>query len=62
MRTKNLLRHLVLGALLLPTGKLVGQSTTPGNVANLTTDFLGWNNNLMANNFPLVVKHELNHP
>jgi hypothetical protein len=61
MRTKNFLKHLILGAMLLATGMVVGQSTTPGNVAGAGTDFLGWNTNA-ANNFPLVVKHELNQP
>lgn len=61
MRTKNFLKHLMLGATFLTAGNVVGQSTTPGNVANLNTDFLGWNTNA-ANNFPLVVKHELNQP
>ncbi|WKZ65004.1 MAG: hypothetical protein QY325_09535 [Flavobacteriales bacterium] len=61
MRTKNFLKHLVLGALLLTTGKVVGQSTTPGNVAVGPTDFLGWNTNAI-NNFPLMVRHDLNQP
>ncbi|WKZ65000.1 MAG: hypothetical protein QY325_09515 [Flavobacteriales bacterium] len=61
MRAKSFLQHLILGALLLTTGKVVGQSTTPGNVAGAGTDFLGWNNN-GANNFPLRVPHNLNQP
>jgi hypothetical protein len=61
MRTKNFMKHLILGALLLTTGKMVGQSTTPGNVLALSTDFLGWNTNA-ANNFPLMVRHDLNQP
>jgi uncharacterized protein (UPF0297 family) len=61
MRTKNFLQHLILGALLLSAGKVVGQSTTPGNVAGAGTDFLGWNNN-GANNFPLRVRHDGNWP
>ncbi len=44
MRAQDFLKHLVLGALALTTGMLVGQSTTPGNVAFLNTDFLGWDN------------------
>ncbi|MBV6405214.1 MAG: tail fiber domain-containing protein [Flavobacteriales bacterium] len=62
MRTKNFLKHLILGALLLTNGKVVGQSTTPGNVALFGTDFLGWDNTFPANNFPLMVRHDLNQP
>lgn len=61
MNTKDFLKHLILGALLLTTGKVVGQSTTPGNVAGLTTDFLGWNSTA-TNNFPLQVRHDLDYP
>ena len=61
MRTKNFLSYLYLGALLLTTGKVVGQSTTPGNVAFAPTDFLGWDNT-GTNNFPLMVRHDLNQP
>jgi len=42
-------------------GKVVGQSTTPGNVAGFSTDFLGWDNT-GTNNFPLQVRHDLNQP
>lgn len=62
MRTKSFLKHLFLGALLLTTGKVVGQSTTPGNVALGVNDFLGWDNTFPANNFPLMVRHDLNQP
>lgn len=61
MRTKNFLRHLILGALMLPIGKLVGQTTLLGNVASGPTDFLGWDNTV-TNNFPLQVRHDLNQP
>ncbi len=61
MRTKDFLKHLILGALLLCIGKVVGQATTPGNVASSGTDFLGWNNNV-ANSFPLEVRHDRNEP
>lgn len=61
MRTKNFLKHLILGALLLTTGKVVGQVTTPSNVASGPTDFLGWDNTV-TNNFPLMVRHDLNQP
>ncbi len=60
MRTKNFLKHLFLGALLLSAGKVVGQSTVPGN-AGIATDFLGWDNT-GTNNFPLMVRHDLNQP
>jgi len=56
------LKHLILGALMLTTGKVVSQSTTPGNVAVLTTDFLGWNNTSPVNDFPLMVRHNGNWP
>ena len=59
MRTKNFLKHLILGALLLTTGKVVGQVTTPSNVASGPTDFLGWDNTV-TNNFPLRVRHDRN--
>lgn len=62
MRTKNFLKHLILGALLLTISRVVGQSTTPGNVAGATTDFLGWDNTFPTNNFPLMVRHDLNQP
>ena len=62
MRTKNFLKHLFMGALLLTTGEVVGQSTTPGNVAGGVNDFLGWDNTFPANNFPLQVRHDLNQP
>ncbi|HNR55278.1 MAG TPA: tail fiber domain-containing protein [Flavobacteriales bacterium] len=61
MRTKDFLKHLILGAMLLTAGKVVGQSTTPGNVAGFSTDFLGWDNT-GTNNFPLMVRHDLNQP
>lgn len=61
MRTEFFLKHLTLGALLIATVKLVGQSSTPGNVASGSTDFLGWNTNA-ANSFPLMVRHDLNQP
>ncbi|MBZ0206910.1 MAG: hypothetical protein K8H89_11340, partial [Flavobacteriales bacterium] len=57
MRTKNILKHLILGALMVTTGKVVGQSTTPGNVAAGPNDFLGWNSNAV-NNFPLEIRHD----
>ena len=60
MRTKSFLKHLILGALLLMTAKVVGQSSVPGN-AGAVTDFLGWNNT-GTNNFPLMVRHDLNQP
>lgn len=60
MRTKNFLKHLFLGALLLSVGKVGGQSTVPGN-AGIATDFLGWDNT-GTNNFPLMVRHDLNQP
>jgi hypothetical protein len=59
MRTKNFLNHLILGAIMLTTYKVMGQSTTPGNVAGGINDFLGWNTNA-GNNFPLQVRHDLN--
>ena len=62
MRTKNFLKHHFLGALVMTTSIVVGQSTTPGNVMNLSTDYLGWDNTFPTNDFPLVVKHELNQP
>ncbi|MFZ1332326.1 MAG: hypothetical protein WAR83_09055 [Flavobacteriales bacterium] len=62
MRTKNFLKHLILGALILTTGKVVGQSTTPGNVASGPTDFLGWDATSPANDFPLEVRHDGNFP
>ena len=62
MTTKNFLQHLFLGALMLTTWKVMGQSTTPGNVAGANTDFLGWDNTFPANNFPLRVRHDLNQP
>jgi hypothetical protein len=61
MRTKNFLKHLIMGAMLLATGKVASQVTTASNVAFGPTDFLGWDNT-GSNNFPLVVKHELNQP
>ncbi|HMN05823.1 MAG TPA: hypothetical protein PKD45_08850 [Flavobacteriales bacterium] len=61
MRTKNFLKHLILGALLLTTTVVVGQSTTPGNVAGGPGDFLGWENN-PVNNFPLEIRHDLDQP
>lgn len=57
----NFLKHLILGALTLTTGKVVAQVTTAGNVAGGVNDFLGWNNNAI-NNFPLRVRHDLNQP
>ncbi len=60
MRTKSFLKHLILGALLLMTGKVVGQSSVPGN-AGTATDFLGWDNT-GTNNFPLMVRHDRNEP
>jgi len=62
MRTKNFLQHLILGALLLTTGKMVGQTSVVGNVAGASTDFLGWDNTMPNNNFPLMVRHDLNQP
>ncbi|MCW5900451.1 MAG: hypothetical protein KIT10_14395 [Flavobacteriales bacterium] len=62
MRTKSFFKHLMLGALLLTTGKVAGQVTTANNVANAGTDFLGWDNTFPANNFPLRVRHDLNQP
>ncbi|MCW5897971.1 MAG: hypothetical protein KIT10_01785 [Flavobacteriales bacterium] len=62
MRTNDFLKHLILGALLLTTGKVAGQVTTANNVANAGTDFLGWDNTFPANNFPLRVRHDLNQP
>jgi hypothetical protein len=62
MRTKNFLKHLIMGALLLTTVKVVGQATTPGNVAAGGTDFLGWDNTSPANDFPLMVRHNGNWP
>ncbi len=63
MRTKNFLKHLILGALVLTTCKVVGQATTaPGNVAAGGADFLGWDATSPANDFPLRVKHEGNWP
>ena len=62
MRTKNILKHLILGALLLSTGTVVSQVTTVGNVANTSNDFLGWDNTAPANNFPLEVRHDLDQP
>ncbi|MCL4283365.1 MAG: tail fiber domain-containing protein [Flavobacteriales bacterium] len=61
MRTKKFLKHLFLGALLLSTGKMVGQVTTASNVAAGPNDFLGWNNNAV-NNFPLRIRHDRNQP
>src|SRR5690606_32784795 len=57
MRTKNILKHLILGALMVTTGKVVGQSTTPGNVAAGPNDFLGWRSDAV-DSFPLRVGHE----
>lgn len=62
MRTKNFLKHLFLGALMLTTGKVVGQTTVGSNMAGATTNFLGWDNTFPANNFPLRVRHDLNQP
>ena len=62
MRTKNFLKHLILGVLILITGNGIGQVTTGGNVANATSDFLGWDATSLANDFPLNVKHEGNFP
>jgi hypothetical protein len=62
MRTKNFLEHLILGALLLTTGKMVGQTTVTGNVATANTNFLGWDNTSPANDFPLRVRHDRNEP
>ena len=45
---------------MLSAGKVVGQSTVPGN-AGIATDFLGWDNT-GTNNFPLMVRHDLNQP
>ena len=47
---------------MLTTGKVVGQVSTASNVATGTTDFLGWDNTFPANNFPLMVRHDLNQP
>ncbi|MCL4283226.1 MAG: tail fiber domain-containing protein, partial [Flavobacteriales bacterium] len=52
----------IMGALSLTCGEMVGQSTTPGNVAGGVGDFLGWDNTFPANNFPLRVRHDLNQP
>ncbi|MBL8011861.1 MAG: tail fiber domain-containing protein [Flavobacteriales bacterium] len=60
MRTKNFLKHLILGALLLTIGKVVGQTSVVGNSGGVT-DFLGWDNTV-TNNFPLMVRHDLNQP
>lgn len=62
MRTKNFLKHLIMGALLLTTGRVVGQTSVVGNVAAGPTDFLGWDNTMPNNNFPLMVRHDLNQP
>jgi hypothetical protein len=62
MRTKSFLKHLILGALMLTTGKVDGQVTTTGNLAGATSDFLGWSNNSPANDFPLMVRHNGNWP
>src|SRR5262245_25150032 len=62
MRTKNILKHLILGVLMLTTGKVIGQVSTGTNVAAFGTDFLGWDNTFPANNFPLMVRHDLNQP
>ncbi|MCB9165462.1 MAG: hypothetical protein H6592_13700 [Flavobacteriales bacterium] len=62
MRTKNFLKHLILGALLLTTGKVVGQVSTGSNVAAFGTDFLGWNTNPANSLIPLQVRHNLNQP
>ena len=60
MRTKKFLKHLILGALLLATENVVGQTTVVGNSGGVT-DFLGWDNTA-TNNFPLMVRHDLNQP
>ncbi|MBZ0207457.1 MAG: hypothetical protein K8H89_14135, partial [Flavobacteriales bacterium] len=57
MRTKNITKHLILGALILTTGNVVGQTSVLGNMANGPTDFLGWNSNAV-NNFPLEIRHD----
>ena len=62
MRTNNFFQHLVLGAFLLTTSNVMGQTSTPSNVATGVTDFLGWDNTFPANNFPLMVRHDLNQP
>ena len=62
MRTKKFLKHLFLGALLLTTGKVVGQVSTGSNVAAFGTDFLGWNTNPANSLIPLQVRHNLNQP
>ncbi|MBZ0207455.1 MAG: hypothetical protein K8H89_14125 [Flavobacteriales bacterium] len=61
MRTKNITKHLILGAMILTTGNVVGQATVPSNVASGPTDFLGWDGSV-TNNFPLQVRHDGPYP
>ena len=56
MRTKDKLKYLVMGALVLTAGRLAGQASVLGN-NGITTNFLGWDAN-PANNFPLQVRHD----
>ncbi len=42
-------------------GSLKAQVTTPLNIANANTDFVGWEND-PANQFELNIKHEMNFP
>lgn len=60
MRTKNFLKHLILGGLILTNSTVVGQTSVLGH-AGVATDFLGWDNTV-TNNFPLMVRHDLNQP
>ena len=57
MRTKNITKHLILGALILTTGNVVGQTSVLGNLASGPTDFLGWDGSV-TNNFPLEIRHD----
>lgn len=61
MRTKKITKHLILGALILMTGNVVGQASVLGNVAAFSTDFLGWDGSV-TNNFPLQVRHDGPYP
>lgn len=60
MFTTTKFRHLVWGALVLSASHAQGQVTWLGN-SGASTDFLGWDNTV-TNNFPLMVRHDLDQP
>lgn len=56
MRTKNRMRHLTIGAVLLTSGQVIGQASVPGNTGG-PGDYLGWDINT---NVTLDIGHENN--